>query len=153
MNQQPSETQPEPRTRSFHVVVKPVGSRCNLDCVYCYYLHKEDLLRETTDGRISDELLEEFIRQYITGQDADTITFNWHGGEPVLLGLDFYRKAIRLQQKYAGTKTIKNDLQTNGTLLDESWCEFLKENDFYIGLSIDGPKDLHDRFRKRPIRC
>ncbi len=92
-------------------------------------------------------MLEEFIRQYIEGQDVDTILFNWHGGEPALLGLDFYRKAVELEKKYAGTKHIDNDFQTNGVLLDDQWCEFFKENDFYVGLSIDGPKHLHDRFR------
>ncbi len=99
------------------------------------------------NGRISDELLEEFIRQYIAGQEVDRVVFNWHGGEPALLGLDFFRKAIDIQRKYAGAMRVDNDLQTNGTLLDESWCRFLKEHNFRVGLSIDGPKDLHDRFR------
>lgn len=134
--------------RSFHVLVKPIGSLCNLNCTYCYYLHKEDLLPpETTASCITDDLLEEFIRQYIAGQDVDFVTFNWHGGEPALAGLDFYRNVIRLQQKYAGTIRIENDFQTNGVLLDDAWCEFLKEHKFYVGLSIDGPKHLHDRFR------
>jgi uncharacterized protein len=134
--------------RSFHVLVKPLGSRCNLDCTYCYYLHKEDLLANSTEGRISDSLLEKFIRQYIAGQEVDFVTFNWHGGEPMLLGLDFYRKVIEVQRRYAGSKRIENDLQTNGVLLDEHWCEFLKEHDFLVGLSIDGPKHLHDQLRR-----
>lgn len=133
--------------RSFHVVTKPVGSLCNLDCTYCYYLHKEDVLPDRTSGRIPDDLLEEFIRQYIAGQEIDEVVFNWHGGEPALLGLDFYRKVIELQQKHAGTMRVRNDFQTNGVLLDESWCEFFRKNHFYVGLSIDGPQDLHDRFR------
>jgi uncharacterized protein len=133
--------------RSFHVAIKPIGSRCNIDCTYCYYLHKEGLLHDTKASPVSDELLEQFIRQYIAGQDVDSIVFSWHGGEPTLLGLDFYRKVADLQQKYAGTKQIENDLQTNGLLLDEAWCDFLKENNFLVGLSIDGPKHLHDRFR------
>jgi uncharacterized protein len=127
--------------RSFHVVAKPIGSLCNLDCAYCYYRCKE------TSGRIADDLLEKFIRQYIAGQEEDSVVFNWHGGEPALLGLDFFRKVVELEKRYAGSHHIKNDFQTNGTLLDESWCEFSKEHDFYVGLSIDGPKHLHDQFR------
>jgi uncharacterized protein len=96
---------------------------------------------------MSDELLEEFIRQHIAGQDSETVNFTWHGGEPTLLGVDFYRKIISLQQKHAGTKRIANALQTNGMLLNDSWCRFLKEQQFLVGLSIDGPKHLHDRFR------
>ena len=133
--------------RSFHVVAKPVGAACNLECTYCYYLHKEGLLPDRTAGRMSDDLLEEFIRQYIDGQGIEEVKFNWHGGEPALVGLDFYRKVVQLQREYAGAKQIKNEFQTNGVLLDESWCEFFKEHHFYVGLSIDGPRHLHDRFR------
>lgn len=133
--------------RSFHVIAKPIGARCNLDCAYCYYLHKKDLLPGTSTGRISDDLLEEYIRQYIAGQDLEPIAFSWHGGEPTLLGLDFFRKVVELQQRHAGAKCIKNDVQTNGLLLDAAWCEFFKEHGFLVGLSIDGPKHLHDRFR------
>jgi uncharacterized protein len=96
---------------------------------------------------MADELLEEFIRQYIAGQEVGEVVFNWHGGEPALLGLDFFRRVVELQQKYAGRTRVANDFQTNGVLLDEAWCEFFKEHGFYVGLSIDGPKDLHDRFR------
>ncbi len=127
--------------RSFHVVVKPLGSACNLKCTYCYYEYKG------TSGRIADELLEKFIRQYIEGNEDEPVTFNWHGGEPTLLGLDFFRNVIAVQQKYANGKRIENDFQTNGVLLDEAWCEFFKQHDFLVGLSIDGPKHLHDRFR------
>ena len=123
-----SAAQPRRLVRSFHAVVKPVGSRCNLDCTYCYYLHKKDLLPDATGDRMADDVLEEFIRQYIAQQDIDTVIFTWHGGEPALLGLDFYRKVVGLQQKHAGNKRIENDLQTNGLLLDEAWCEFLKEH-------------------------
>ena len=136
--------QRSPFPRSFHVVAKPAGSRCNLDCTYCYYLHKGGL----QPGRIADDLLEEFIRQYTAGQEIDEVVFNWHGGEPALLGLDFYHNIIKLQRKYAGTIHVRNDFQTNGVLLDEAWCEFFQEHHFYVGLSIDGPKDLHDAFRK-----
>jgi uncharacterized protein len=147
MSPRPSAAQPSRLVRSFHAVAKPVGSRCNLDCTYCYYLHKKDLLPDATGDRMADDVLEEFIRQYIAQQDVDTVIFTWHGGEPALLGLDFYRKVVELQQKHAGKKRIENDLQTNGLLLDEAWCEFLKEHHFLVGLSIDGPKHLHDVFR------
>lgn len=146
MNDQASPQQSGRFPRSFHVVAKPIGPVCNLDCTYCYYLHKEDLLRDP-NTRIADDLLEEFIRQYIAGQEIEEVVLNWHGGEPALLGLDFFRKAVELERKYAGTIRIRNDFQTNGVLLDESWCEFFKEHGFHVGLSIDGPKDLHDRFR------
>ncbi len=111
--------QPENYPRSFHVVVKPIGSTCNFDCAYCYYRCKAN-----SSGRISDDLLERFVCEYIAGQEEDTVTFNWHGGEPALLGLDFFRKVIQLERKYANGKCIENDFQTNGVLLDQSWCEF-----------------------------
>jgi uncharacterized protein len=148
MNLPPSSTSPRRLPRSFQVVAKPLGPVCNLDCTYCYYRHKEDWLPEANTGRIADDLLEEFIRQFINGQEEDPVVFNWHGGEPTLLGLDFFQKVIELERKYAGIRRIENDFQTNGVLLDESWCRFLKENRFYVGLSLDGPKHLHDHFRK-----
>lgn len=128
---------------SFHVVAKPLASACNLDCSYCYYRHKEP-----GKGRISDDLLKKFIRHYIAGQEDDPVVFNWHGGEPALLGLDFFRKVVELEQKYADGHRIENDFQTSGVLLDEAWCEFFKQHDFYVGLSIDGPQHLHDNFRR-----
>jgi uncharacterized protein len=133
--------------RSFHLMVKPVGSRCNLDCTYCYYQEKDRLLSDTL-ASMSDEILEKTICQGIAGHEADTVLFTWHGGEPTLLGLVFFRRVVELEQKYAGGKRIDNDLQTNGLLLDDAWCRFLKEHDFLVGLSIDGPKHLHDPFRK-----
>ena len=148
MNDRASKAPPQRLIRSFHVMVKPVGAQCNLDCGYCYYLHKSELLSDVAPGRIADDLLEEFVRQYIGGQDTNTVVFSWHGGEPTLAGLDFYEKVVALQQRYAGTKRIENDLQTNGLLLDDSWCSFFKKHGFLIGISIDGPKDLHDRFRR-----
>lgn len=144
----PASAQPRRFLRSFRLVIKPIGSLCNLDCAYCYYLHKKDLLPETAGRRIADDLFEEFIRQYLAEQDVEEVIFTWHGGEPTLAGLDFYRRVIELQEKYADGKRIKNDLQTNGVLLDDAWCEFLKEHDFLVGLSIDGPKHLHDCFRR-----
>lgn len=147
MSSQPVAQQPGGFPRSFHVVAKPVGARCNLECTYCYYLHKDDMLPGTTASRMADDVLEEFIRQYIAGQEIDEVVFNWHGGEPALAGLDFYRKVVAVQRKFAGTLRVRNDFQTNGVLLDEAWCEFFRDNGFYVGLSIDGPRELHDRYR------
>lgn len=134
-------------SRAFHVMVKPRGSICNLDCQYCFYLKKENLY-PGAGFRMSDGLLEEFTRQYIESQPAPEITFAWQGGEPTLMGLPFYRKAVELQQKYrrAGM-VIHNALQTNGTLVDEEWCRFLHEQNFLVGLSIDGPEQLHNVYR------
>jgi uncharacterized protein len=148
MFQQPSPAQPEPLKRAFHVMPKPIGPLCNLDCTYCYYLPKANLLPEMAGGPIPDDLLENFIRRYIAAQEVDSVVFTWHGGEPTLLGLDFFHKVVRLQQKHAAGKRIENDLQTNGLLLDGAWCDFLRQNRFLVGLSIDGPKHLHDQFRK-----
>ncbi len=137
-----------PPLRRYHVIVKPIGSLCNLDCTYCYYLHKAELLGTNSRVRISDEVLETHIRQYTEGQDGEEVVFTWQGGEPTLLGLTFYEKVVALQQKYKRSgQRIENDLQTNGTLLDDNWCAFLKTHNWLIGLSIDGPEELHDRFR------
>jgi len=138
----------KPAPRQFHAMAKPVGSTCNLDCTYCYYLSKENLAQGPGAGRMSDENLELFIRQYIAGVTGEEVVFSWQGGEPTLLGLDFFRKIIAFQQKHAKPgQRIANDLQTNGTLLDDDWCAFLKEHRFLVGLSIDGPKDIHDHYR------
>ena len=129
-------------------MVKPIGAACNLDCKYCYYLSKGDLLDQQPGSRIADDLLEEFIRQYIEGQDGERVVFSWQGGEPTLLGLDFFRKVVALEAKHKRPgQRIENDLQTNGTLLDETWCRFLREHGFLVGLSIDGPRNLHDAYR------
>ena len=134
--------------RRFHVMAKPVGAACNLECTYCYYLSKEQLDGGVGAGRMSDQVLETFVRDYISGQAGPDIQFTWHGGEPMLMGLEFYHKAVALQKKYCPAgKRIENDLQTNGTLLDEEWCKFLKANRFWVGLSIDGPQDIHDAAR------
>ncbi|MGN6715805.1 MAG: anaerobic sulfatase maturase [Candidatus Binatia bacterium] len=134
--------------RRFHAMAKPTGSTCNLDCTYCYYLSKEQLLKAAPTERMDDETLERFVKQYIDGVTGNSVVFTWQGGEPTLRGLDFFRKVVLLQKKYAkpGQK-IENDLQTNGTLIDEPWCEFLKTNRFLVGLSIDGPRDIHDHYR------
>jgi uncharacterized protein len=132
----------------FHAMVKPAGAICNLDCAYCYYLHKEDLLGSNSRFRITGEVLETHIRQYIEAQRGDPIVFSWQGGEPTLMGLEFFRKVVALEKKYQRSgQRIENDLQTNGTLLNDEWCAFLRENNFLVGLSIDGPRELHDRFR------
>ena len=135
------------RTPAFGTMVKPIGSACNLDCCYCYYRDKGEIYGGTMP-RMSDELLETYIKQYIEGVSQDNVTFCWHGGEPLLAGLPFFRKAMELQAKYAGGKVIENTLQTNGLLLNEEWCSLFKENNFLVGLSLDGPEDIHDAFRK-----
>jgi len=138
----------KPVTR-FHVMVKPIGPACNLNCDYCYYLSKQGLLEIKPGARISDALLENFIREYIEEQNYKEIIFSWQGGEPTLLGLDFFQKVVALQKKYCPKhKRVENDLQTNGTLLDDEWCEFLANEGFLVGLSIDGPRELHDAHRK-----
>ncbi len=134
------------RPTSFGTMLKPAGSLCNLDCQYCYYLDKAGLYGGR-EPKMSLEMLEEYVRQYIEGNDVPLVTFCWHGGEPLLAGLDFYRRAVEFQKKYAGEKKIDNALQTNGVLLDEEWCSFFRENDFLVGVSIDGPRDIHDPFR------
>jgi uncharacterized protein len=140
----PPKMQPIP---AFHVMTKPVGPICNLNCTYCFYLEKEKLFGETEQFRMSDEVLDRYIRQYIEQQDVPEISFAWQGGEPTLLGVDFFRKVILLQRKYANGKRVSNALQTNGTLLDDGWGEFLAEHQFLVGLSVDGPPDLHDAYR------
>ena len=131
----------------LYVMLKPVGSRCNLACNYCYYLEKGKL--SPGQASLSEELLETFIRQYIEAQTMPEVLFTWHGGEPLLQPLSFYRKALELQQRYARGRQIDNCLQTNGTLLTDEWCEFLRENRFLVGISIDGPQTYHDAYRCR----
>lgn len=131
---------------AFMTMLKPAGSSCNLDCHYCYYLDKA-VQYGGRQAVMSDELLELYIRQYIEANAVDTVTFCWHGGEPLLLGLDFYRRAMTLQRKYADGKRIENTLQTNGTLVTEEWCELFARNNFLVGISLDGPEEIHDAFR------
>jgi len=128
-------------------MVKPIGAICNLNCTYCYYLHKEELLAQRAP-RMSAEVLEQHIRQYIEAQTGDEVVFSWQGGEPTLMGLDFFRQVVELQRRYRKPgQRIENDLQTNGTLLDADWARFLKTYSFLVGLSCDGPRHLHDRYR------
>lgn len=132
---------------AFHIMTKPVGPLCNLDCKYCFYLEKEKLYPGKSDWRMPEDVLESYVRQYIEAQNADVISFAWQGGEPTLLGVDYFRKVVELQKKYANGKRIENAFQTNGFLLDDRWGEFLAENRFLVGLSIDGPAQMHDRYR------
>ena len=132
----------------FHIMAKPHGPICNLDCTYCYYLEKENLYAaKGRDYRMSDTVLESYIRQYIQSQPAPHVSFAWQGGEPTLLGVPFFERVLELQRKYADGKMIDNAFQTNGTLLDDAWGEFLAHNKFLIGLSIDGPAEIHDAYR------
>ena len=132
---------------NFQVMAKPAGPACNLRCTYCFYTEKENLFRKSSRYQMSEEILERFIKQYITSQSSEQISFAWQGGEPTLLGLDYFKQVVALQQKFADGKTITNSIQTNGTLLNEEWCSFLKEHEFLVGLSIDGPPELHNQFR------
>ncbi len=132
---------------AFNILTKPSGPICNMDCEYCFYLEKEKLYPNEKNFKMSTEVLEHYINQYINSQDASVINFAWQGGEPTLPGVDFYRKAVELQKKYGKGKTIENVLQTNGVTLNDEWCEFFAKNDFLIGISIDGPRKVHDSYR------
>jgi uncharacterized protein len=131
----------------IHIVAKPIGPACNLDCAYCFYLEKQALYGAGEDFRMPDAVLAAFIRSYIEAQTTPVVEFVWQGGEPTLLGLDFFRRVVELQRPFAGRKTITNSLQTNGTLLDDEWCRFLKRHNFMVGISLDGPREIHDRYR------
>ena len=131
----------------FHVMVKPTGPICNLDCRYCFYLEKERLYPGTSGWAMPDAVLETFVRDYIAAQDVPVVTFAWQGGEPTLLGLDFFRRVVELQQRYADGRRIDNAIQTNGILVDDEWAAFFAEHAFLVGVSIDGPRELHDRYR------
>lgn len=135
-------------SRDFQVFVKPAGSVCNLDCHYCYYLKKAKLYPETGSFRMPDIILEEYIVQHIEASPEEVIRFSWHGGEPTVLGLDYFRKIVALQRKHQPSdRRIINGMQTNGTILDEDWGRFLAEEDFDVGLSLDGPQEMHDQYR------
>ena len=135
-------------SREFQVFAKPVGSICNLDCHYCYYLKKEHLYPKGEPFRMPDDILEDYIVQHIDAYPEPVIRFSWHGGEPTVLGLDYFRKIVALQRKHQySDQRIINGIQTNGTLLDEDWCRFLAAEGFAVGLSLDGPEEMHDRYR------
>lgn len=135
------------RPRAFHVMAKPFGAICNLECSYCYYLGKKEMYPASESFRMSDPVLDQYIRQYIDSQDTEEVTFVWQGGEPTLLGLGFFEKALELQARYGHGRKISNSLQTNGTNLTDEWCEFFHRHHFLIGVSIDGPRKIHDRYR------
>ncbi|WP_462375353.1 anaerobic sulfatase-maturation protein [Segatella buccae] len=137
-----------PFSKPLYVLAKPVGASCNLRCKYCYYLEKAHLYRNAPARVMSDELLERFVQEYIQAQTMSQVLFTWHGGEPLMRPLSFYRKAVALQEKYAFGRQIDNTIQTNGTLLTDEWCEFLKEHNWLVGISIDGPQEFHDEYRR-----
>jgi len=135
-------------SREFQIFAKPIGALCNLDCSYCYYLKKQNLYSEDVPAHMPDDLLEDYIVQHIQASRGSVISFSWHGGEPTLLGLDYFRRIVALQRKHqpAGY-SVKNGIQTNGVLIDDEWCRFLAPEGFSVGLSIDGPQEMHDRYR------
>ena len=136
-----------PFAKPLYVMLKPAGAHCNLACKYCYYLEKNKLYPTAQRHLMSDDMLEQFTREYIEAQTMSQVLFTWHGGEPLLRSIDFYRKALSLQQKYAGDRRIDNVIQTNGTLLTDEWCEFFAQNHWLVGISIDGPQPDHDHYR------
>jgi uncharacterized protein len=145
-----------PGMDDFQVFVKPVGALCNLACSYCYYLDKQDIYQEETNFRMADDLLEAYIIQHINASAGPDMFFSWHGGEPTLAGMQFYRKVVDLQRKHQPKNCrIVNGIQTNGTLLDDEWCKFLKDNNFIVGISLDGPENFHsvNRFHNKGISC
>lgn len=137
----------------LYLMAKPVGAACNLRCSYCYYLEKSELAGSRPGPTMSPEVLERFIKSYIEAQTGPAVQFMWHGGEAMMAGLDFYRRVVEMQNQYAGGRRIDNSIQTNGTLITDEWCRFLKENGWLVGVSIDGPKDVHDSFRTDASGC
>lgn len=132
---------------NFHVMAKPVGPICNLDCKYCFYLEKELLYPQAEKWAMAPDVLESYIRQYIEAHHTPQVAFAWQGGEPTLLGVDYFRRVVELERKYANGKQISNAFQTNGVLLNDAWAELFLENQFLVGISIDGPRELHDAYR------
>ncbi|MDR1780510.1 MAG: anaerobic sulfatase-maturation protein, partial [Tannerella sp.] len=137
-----------PFASPLYVMLKPVGALCNLRCRYCYYLEKKALYPAVNNCVMSEDLLEEFTRQYLESQTMTEVLFTWHGGEPLMRNIGFYKRALDLQKKYGRGRHIDNTLQTNGTLLTDEWCRFFKENNFLIGISVDGPCHCHDHYRR-----
>ena len=139
-----------PFAKPLYVMLKPAGAHCNLACKYCYYLEKNNLYQNSHRHLMSDETLEQFTREYIEAQTMPQVLFTWHGGEPLMRSIDFYKKALALQKKYAHGKQIDNVIQTNGTLLTDEWSEFFAQNHWLVGISIDGPQEYHDHYRVTP---
>lgn len=138
----------KPSPYPLYLMAKPAGPACNLACEYCYYLEKSGMFADPRRTFMSDEMLELFIRRYIEAQSVPEVQFTWHGGEPTMRKLDFYRRVIALQQRYADGRRIFNCLQTNGTMLNDEWCRFLRDNGWLVGISIDGPEKFHDEYRR-----
>ena len=136
-----------PFAKPLYVMLKPAGAHCNLACKYCYYLEKNNLYDKSHRHIMSDEMLEQFTREYIEAQIMPQVLFTWHGGEPLMRSIDFYKKALALQKKYARGRRIDNVIQTNGTMLTDEWCEFFAQNNWLVGISIDGPQEYHDHYR------
>ena len=136
-----------PFAKPLYVMLKPAGAHCNLACKYCYYLEKNNLYDKSHRHIMSDEMLEQFTREYIEAQTMPQVLFTWHGGEPLMRSIDFYKKALTLQKKYARGRRIDNVIQTNGTMLTDEWCEFFAQNNWLVGISIDGPQEFHDHYR------
>ncbi len=136
-----------PFAKPLYVMLKPAGAHCNLACKYCYYLEKNNLYDKSHRHIMSDEMLEQFTREYIEAQTMPQVLFTWHGGEPLMRSIDFYKKALALQKKYARGRQIDNVIQTNGTMLTDEWCEFFAQNNWLVGISIDGPQEYHDHYR------
>lgn len=137
-----------PFSRPLYVMLKPVGAACNLRCHYCYYLEKDCFYKDSSKRVLSEEMLDQFTKEYIEAQTMNDVLFTWHGGEPLMRPLSFYRKALELQKKYGRGRNISNVIQTNGTLLTDEWCRFLHENNWLVGVSIDGPQEFHDEYRR-----
>ena len=137
-----------PFAKPLYVMTKPVGAVCNLACDYCYYLEKLNLYKDSSKYVMSDELLERFIREYINSQTMPQVLFTWHGGETLMRPLSFYKRVVELQRQYANGRTIDNCIQTNGTLLTDEWCEFFRQHNWLVGVSIDGPQEFHDEYRR-----
>lgn len=135
-------------SRPMYVMLKPAGSLCNLRCKYCYYLEKDKLYKQCRNHVISDELLEKFIKEYIEAQTTPQVLFTWHGGEALMRPISFYKRALELQRVYGRGRQIDNCIQTNGTLLTDEWCQFFKDNNFLVGVSVDGPQEFHDEYRR-----
>lgn len=133
--------------QGLHLMAKPVGPICNLDCTYCFYLEKEQLFPPRERFSMPDEVLRAYVQRYIEAQTSPEVEFTWQGGEPTLLGLEFFQRAVAYQRQFANGKIIRNTLQTNGTLLDHDWCAFLAREHFMVGLSLDGPRQVHDLYR------
>lgn len=136
------------KQHGLHILAKPIGPRCNLQCNYCFYLEKQAFFPQDKTFVMSEKVLRAYISKYIASQPTPVVEFVWQGGEPTLLGIDFYKQVINLQRPFIRQKQIINSIQTNGTLLTDEWCNFFKTNNFLVGLSLDGPREVHDRYRR-----